>query len=567
MNTAVSQYSDKDQSNNVSNMIVQASQQVSGVNDPLEHEADAMADHVMRMPANGLIQRKCSSCEEKDKAMRKPLASFIQKKGEQGGMMASQAVSNKIQSSKGRGKALPKQAKSFMESRFGTEFSDVNIHTGGEAIQMSQELNAKAFTVGNDIYFNSGQYAPNTLEGKRLLAHELTHTVQQGGKNNSQIQRRGVPARPPVRRPPIARPQARPTNGTVDSNPINTPVPYHQRYAPPPSHDNSFHAIRFRASVANARDQILYDLERPVATLERGGTSRNRFITLGNPRRHQYIAEGHGGNITYTPHHFHILDAIEHAIDIANTEREILLAIIENIPGYYSKLLHLNPRAGGLVTFPIGPIVSTFGFNIFPENLDPGGISRMTVLMSALVTKVQAQPELLRRSQILAALIEAEDFALEGRSRRQGACSFRNVSNRGGNQAHDIYASTVAADRGYGYQNDELEVQTPEGISYAFDAYNPNYRDVWEVKTKHEWTSDAGMPRAPFMPRFDERIVRMDFQRLRGLYVADRCGLRFKYAFDNCDVALGMRNQWNNIPPIEYIPFIGEPRVPCMRLD
>ncbi len=190
MNTTVSQYSDNGQANNVSDMVVQARLEVGTVNDPLEHEADAMADQVMRMPSSVGIQRKCSSCAEEDKAMRKPLASFIQKKGEQGGMRASESVSNQIHNSRGKGNNLSGSTKGFMETRFGTDFSAVNIHTGGEAIQMNRELNAKAFTVGNDIYFNSGQYAPHNSEGKHLLAHELTHTIQQGGAGKSiQMQR------------------------------------------------------------------------------------------------------------------------------------------------------------------------------------------------------------------------------------------------------------------------------------------------------------------------------------------------------------------------------------------
>jgi hypothetical protein len=76
-----------------------------------------------------------------------------------------------------------------MESRFGTDFSDVKIHTGSEAVQMSKELNAQAFTVGNNIYFNEGKYSPNSHAGKHLLAHELTHTVQQGGVMQKKIQK------------------------------------------------------------------------------------------------------------------------------------------------------------------------------------------------------------------------------------------------------------------------------------------------------------------------------------------------------------------------------------------
>jgi Domain of unknown function (DUF4157) len=80
----------------------------------------------------------------------------------------------------GSGSSLDKNTQPFMESRFGADFSSVRIHTGSESIQMNKELNAKAFTVGNNIYFNQGGYQPNSPEGKQLLAHELTHVVQQG---------------------------------------------------------------------------------------------------------------------------------------------------------------------------------------------------------------------------------------------------------------------------------------------------------------------------------------------------------------------------------------------------
>jgi hypothetical protein len=74
----------------------------------------------------------------------------------------------------------------FMESRFGFEFSDIKIHNDEEAVQMNRQLNAKAFTAGNDIYFDEGQYNPATTEGKFLLAHELTHTLQQDNAENIQ---------------------------------------------------------------------------------------------------------------------------------------------------------------------------------------------------------------------------------------------------------------------------------------------------------------------------------------------------------------------------------------------
>lgn len=159
---------------------IQCKLTVGSVNDPMEAQADAVADQVMRMPANGLIQRKCSHCEEEEKAQRKPLTSFIQKKEASGNVStASDAVSNKIQATKGNGAPLDPSTKTFMESRFGIDFSNVNIHTDSQAVALSSELNAQAFAVGNDVYFNSGKYSPESSQGKHLLAHELTHVLQQ----------------------------------------------------------------------------------------------------------------------------------------------------------------------------------------------------------------------------------------------------------------------------------------------------------------------------------------------------------------------------------------------------
>lgn len=152
---------------------------IGSVDDPLEEEADAMADKVMRMPEDHFIQRKCENCEEEQQVHRKRLTSFIQRKANPAGSAVSDVVTSQIQATRGGGSPLSATTKSFMESRFGTDFSAVRIHSGNEAKALSDELNAQAFTVGSDIYFNSRKYAPQSFEGKYLLAHELTHTLQQ----------------------------------------------------------------------------------------------------------------------------------------------------------------------------------------------------------------------------------------------------------------------------------------------------------------------------------------------------------------------------------------------------
>jgi hypothetical protein len=84
------------------------------------------------------------------------------------------------------GKPLPESSLSLFESRFGKDFSHVRVHTDTRASESARALNARAFTVGQDVIFGSGQYSPGTGEGRKLLAHELTHVVQQRqGKPNS----------------------------------------------------------------------------------------------------------------------------------------------------------------------------------------------------------------------------------------------------------------------------------------------------------------------------------------------------------------------------------------------
>lgn len=89
-------------------------------------------------------------------------------------------LESNLNSSKGGGSPLSGKVKTEMESGIGADFSNVRIHNDANAVQMNKQLGAQAFATGNNIYFNEGKYNPNSKDGKHLLAHELTHTVQQG---------------------------------------------------------------------------------------------------------------------------------------------------------------------------------------------------------------------------------------------------------------------------------------------------------------------------------------------------------------------------------------------------
>jgi len=139
-----------------------------------------------------IVQEKCVEYGAK-KLQTKPLSHqitpLIQTKSNTSGQVATSSISNEIQSAKGGGNSIDSSTKNFMENQFGSDFSNVNIHTNNTAAHLNNQINARAFTVSNDIFFNKGEYQPNSNKGKHLLAHELTHVVQQNGGNENTIQR------------------------------------------------------------------------------------------------------------------------------------------------------------------------------------------------------------------------------------------------------------------------------------------------------------------------------------------------------------------------------------------
>jgi hypothetical protein len=91
------------------------------------------------------------------------------------------SVESAIERKRGSGSALDHGVRREMESNFGADFRDVRLHTDAEAGALNQAVNAKAFTTGKDLFFSPGAYTPSTSAGRQLLAHELTHVVQQSG--------------------------------------------------------------------------------------------------------------------------------------------------------------------------------------------------------------------------------------------------------------------------------------------------------------------------------------------------------------------------------------------------
>jgi hypothetical protein len=119
---------------------------------------------------------ECTGCGQNRRSLQ--LASRNSKLNSANSLPASSIVHDVLRSP---GQPLDPATRTFFEPRFGHDFSHVRVHTGGRAAQSARMVNALAYTVGRDVVFGEGQYAPNTGAGQRLIAHELTHTIQQGG--------------------------------------------------------------------------------------------------------------------------------------------------------------------------------------------------------------------------------------------------------------------------------------------------------------------------------------------------------------------------------------------------
>lgn len=210
----------------IGNVVAQAKLSVGPAGDKYEHEADAVAASVVRSirsdPSNtdsgvtpqttSRVQRGSSASTDRDigsddagsghdgesvggrigrirrsdaqpeQAAHLPVAHRVQRSapiGSEGGELDSD-TSRILQSSRTGGKPLAGPAKSTMEQAFGADFSNVRVHSGPTSTELNNRIQAKAFTTGNDIYFRDGVPDTSNSSDQELLAHELTHTIQQG---------------------------------------------------------------------------------------------------------------------------------------------------------------------------------------------------------------------------------------------------------------------------------------------------------------------------------------------------------------------------------------------------
>lgn len=101
------------------------------------------------------------------------------------GMAATPELEASIQQARGSGQPLADNIRKPMEQAFGADFSGVKVHTDAHSERLNRSIQAKAFTTGQDIFFRQGAYSPESRGGQELIAHELTHVVQQNGQLQS----------------------------------------------------------------------------------------------------------------------------------------------------------------------------------------------------------------------------------------------------------------------------------------------------------------------------------------------------------------------------------------------
>jgi hypothetical protein len=191
---------------------IQAKMTVTPADDKYEQEADAVAKQVVQQanaPATAAaggdvqraaeedemmakrIQRANAGLEEEELAAKRmqreamPEDELAMKRiqrvsGSEAGFEVGGDIERAIDSKRGGGQPLPTNVQRTMENAMGADFSDVRVHTDSESDALNQQVDARAFTVGNDVFFREGEYKPESSDGQELLAHELTHTVQQG---------------------------------------------------------------------------------------------------------------------------------------------------------------------------------------------------------------------------------------------------------------------------------------------------------------------------------------------------------------------------------------------------
>lgn len=395
---------------------VQRKPAVSHPADAAEREADAVADRVMRdaSPApitrgSTGVQRKCAACEDDEKHAihRKPDAHAP------GAALDTPAAAHAA--SRG-GAPLSPDLRAFYEPRFGHDFSHVRVHADGEAAHAAHGVNARAYTFGNHIVFGAGQYSPGTPGGRRLLAHELTHVVQQGGGTSTDgdvIARYAEEAEPMIeleidslpQMPSAAEQEAFNREREAGVMPGAPPVAFQDRGA----HTNWAAAADFREKQWEAQGRVARLELDVIVVLEPGGDPPG-FITIGPMQR---SADAKYNVVEYRPRIFHALDAIEWTVEHIDRD-DVASAYLKFVFGDLGR----KPAQGAPVSF----IGSSPGY-LDMQGLDPDGRKRIEAFKRGIEKRnrrLGRKPKTATDPKSQSKIAPDADFQVDTDQRRKG---------------------------------------------------------------------------------------------------------------------------------------------------
>jgi hypothetical protein len=529
-------------------------------NDAYEQEADRVTDVVMGGRAAKLhwsisststaagLQRKCScgssggASGECAECGRKREEGTLQRKsaGASGAAYAPPIVHDVLNSP---GRPLDQTTRAFFEPMFGRNLGNVRVHTDAHAALSARKVGARAYTVGDDVVFADRQFAPQSQDGTALLAHELTHVLQQG--QSADVLHRYAEAEPDVEE-------------DVEEE-AEEETPGGHRHAAPPSP----FSLRGRIEAhrrAQTADELQFEMELPASTTDRGGSAGKDFQEEKPKQTAAAATESGTVSVAYTPRVFYMLDAMEADVARAQSNEDILDIYLSY---FRDSAAGLAPRAASATRARFRTYADKVTmYRVPPEQADPDGTARTTVFVNAVKRRTDIDPKLSTDATLEAIIRGLAEFeaqqeqAVAARlAENQGPCQARDIPRKGGKvegsvgKDHDDYATLVTG------RDTEFEITAPGGLKCAFDGLDANNPTVvWEVKTRHEWSTPQGIPSGIFNPRIQNAILKMESQLERCNGVARRCGYTYKWAFENKSAAEFMSILWNGRVTVVHRP-------------
>ncbi len=349
------------------------------------------------------------------------------------------------------------------------------------------------------------------------------------------VSRRITPPPPAVARPPMVQPRA---GSGVVSTPNGAP-----RYAPPSefSIDDLDKRLRDAGNVEGA----VWEGERPNATLAGGGSAPNFVVTRGMVKK-AIAFDGTAGTVVV--HHrerfFDVLGALAHDVSRVNGEADL-----DTVYAMYFPDSTVTAPPAGLAGPSMRTALDDISIIYSPRTIDPGAGARFYVLAAALRKRAATLKGMSGWAMMKAiAGMNLEAVADPG-ERKAGPCLQRPVPRQGNNAVHNAFADHVTGSM------TDYYLSTPEGLETTtdgLDASDPKL--VWEVKTRHEWATEAGLAGGSvFSPLIHkEFLYKLEAQRARHVAVTSRCEMKLAYAVDDATLAAFLRDHWGNNPSVHH---------------